>query len=401
MQSDYLSNVSVSCYSPPNLCRPSNMKPLDPNELLGKQGHTEQTVLAHISALCNNVTQKSSASALHRLRTKKPSVFSNPLLFRETLKLLNTYQFKLAAKRFVLFQLFDQVIYKNDGDSDSDELPIDLFNASLNEPIVTFHKIREWRYNHKQMMIEKKQKKHQQRLQRKKQKQKQEQKQQQKSTEPPSETQTQPPSKTESNGVAIERNDGFQEEEEHKKEAQDVSTSRLRNRAYSGDDPHNFKPLPPATNQPKFGQTDSAKKSNKYPFYNAAAANRTDRSQTHTVSAAADQANGHQLDTRFRAQTGHKKPPPRQWPPQQPNAMEMDISGSSLDNEEPRRLSAVQQLAQKFDSNFKPKPMRVPPPQNLKNRGISVGYDDDLADSPTKQVLGPNPLQPDQSNVYD
>ena len=70
IESEYLSNLSISCYSPPNLCRPSHMKPMDPNELLGKQGHTEETVLAHISALCNSVTFNSSASALHRLRTK-------------------------------------------------------------------------------------------------------------------------------------------------------------------------------------------------------------------------------------------------------------------------------------------------------------------------------------------
>ena len=45
----YLNNTSIHCYSPPSLCRPANMKPLDPNELLGKQGHTEETVLAHIN----------------------------------------------------------------------------------------------------------------------------------------------------------------------------------------------------------------------------------------------------------------------------------------------------------------------------------------------------------------
>ncbi len=93
---------------------------MDPNELLGKQGHTEETVLAHISILCSNVTQNHR----HRLRTKKPSVFSNPLLFRETLKLLNTYQFKLAAKRFILFTLLDQVIYTQNNS-------MDLFDKSL------------------------------------------------------------------------------------------------------------------------------------------------------------------------------------------------------------------------------------------------------------------------------
>eukprot|EP00488_Nonionellina_sp_1-RS-2012_P001734 TRINITY_DN2959_c0_g1_i1.p1 TRINITY_DN2959_c0_g1~~TRINITY_DN2959_c0_g1_i1.p1 ORF type:complete len:202 (+),score=45.21 TRINITY_DN2959_c0_g1_i1:190-795(+) len=67
IESPHMLNAEISCYSPPHLCRPNNMKPLDPNELLGKQGHTEETILAHISSLCNNVTQKSSASALHGL----------------------------------------------------------------------------------------------------------------------------------------------------------------------------------------------------------------------------------------------------------------------------------------------------------------------------------------------
>eukprot|EP01083_Nonionella_stella_P016720 46699_1 len=152
-QSNYLNEVSISCYSPPSLCRPANMKPLDPNELLGKQGHTEQTVLAHISGLCNNVTYASSRYQLQRLRNKKPSVFTNPLLFRESLKLLNTYQFKLPAKRFVLFTLFDKVIYDYGN-------AINLFDDSIDAPILPFNQIREWRYNYKQMEIQRKQKKH-------------------------------------------------------------------------------------------------------------------------------------------------------------------------------------------------------------------------------------------------
>jgi len=138
-------NLQISCTSPPALCRPGNMKPMDPNELLGKQGRTEETVLAHISSLCNNVTQKSSASALHRIRTKKASVFCNPLLFREALKLLNLYQFKLAAKRFVVFTLFDQVIL-------DEEDAIKLFDESLEEPLLPFEKIRKWRFEYKKQL---------------------------------------------------------------------------------------------------------------------------------------------------------------------------------------------------------------------------------------------------------
>ncbi len=40
----------------------------------------------------------------------------------------------------------------------------------------------------------------------------------------------------------------------------------------------------------------------------------------------------------------------------------------------------------------------APPKTNLKQRGISVGYDD-LADSLTKNVLGPNPLSVAQNNI--
>lgn len=144
----------ISVYSPPHLARPAgnSMKPLDPNVLLGKQGYTEQTVLAHISALCNNVTQKSSASVLHKLRSKKPSVFSNPLLFHEALKVMNTYQYKLAARRFLLFTIFDQVLL--------DESTIDIFDKDLNESVIGFLKIREWRYHHKQLMLKKRELQH-------------------------------------------------------------------------------------------------------------------------------------------------------------------------------------------------------------------------------------------------
>ena len=48
--------------------RPMNIKSMDPSELLGKPGHSEETVLAHVSALCNNLIKKSSGGALHKLR---------------------------------------------------------------------------------------------------------------------------------------------------------------------------------------------------------------------------------------------------------------------------------------------------------------------------------------------
>eukprot|EP01084_Bolivina_argentea_P098162 176439_1 len=140
----YLQNTNISCYAPPQLCRPNNMKPSDLNELLGEQGHGEEAVLAHISGLNNVVTQKLCASALHKMRAKKPSLFANTFLYREVLKLLNTYEYSLPAKRFVLFALFDKVVF------DSRHIKsIDLFDESLDEPIIEWKSIREWRYRYK------------------------------------------------------------------------------------------------------------------------------------------------------------------------------------------------------------------------------------------------------------
>ena len=148
---DIKNGNQIYCKSSPILARPANMKPLDPNELLGKPGHTEETVMAHISALCNNVTQKSSASSLHKLRTKKPSVFTNPILFRECLKIINSYQMKLAARRFILFTLFDNVYLNNIQTCNN------VFNHDLNNKILHFKQIREWRYQHKQKILKQKQ----------------------------------------------------------------------------------------------------------------------------------------------------------------------------------------------------------------------------------------------------
>ena len=127
----------ISVWSPPQLARPMNMKPMDPSELLGKPGHSEETVLAHVSALCNNVTQKSSGGALHKLRQKKPTVFTNPVLLRECSKLLIAYNFKLPARRFVLFNLFDTCLL--------DASTMDVWNESLSTPILPHKTIRHWR----------------------------------------------------------------------------------------------------------------------------------------------------------------------------------------------------------------------------------------------------------------
>ncbi|ETO30231.1 cytosolic regulator Pianissimo [Reticulomyxa filosa] len=156
-QTDYcksyaLTDFSISCYSPPSLARPMSMKPVDPNELLGERGRAEETILAHVAALCCHVTQKSSLHALLKIHSKKPSVFTNPVLYRECLKLITTYNYNLKVRRFILFQLFDGVMLDNN--------TIDVFDVDMNAPITGHRDIRQWRYDYKaKVLVKKKQEK--------------------------------------------------------------------------------------------------------------------------------------------------------------------------------------------------------------------------------------------------
>merc|ERR1719273_2076941 len=78
--------------------------------------HRAQTILGHISNLCNHVTQKSSLQALRQIRSDplyKP-LFSSTLLLFETLKLLASYKYKLPARRFILSDLFNSVKFNKD-----------------------------------------------------------------------------------------------------------------------------------------------------------------------------------------------------------------------------------------------------------------------------------------------
>jgi hypothetical protein len=66
-------------------------------------------VLGHISNLGNNVTQKQSHATLTRMRQRYPQYFQSAALMFEAAKLMASYSFHLPPRRFVWFDLFDQV----------------------------------------------------------------------------------------------------------------------------------------------------------------------------------------------------------------------------------------------------------------------------------------------------
>eukprot|EP01084_Bolivina_argentea_P107022 191386_1 len=141
-------NTSVSCYSSPTICRQANMMTINQDKMFQKPGTIEESVLACVSCMCNALTRTSSLAFLQNLLSQYPKVFDNPLLFRETVKLLQMYEFKLNDKRFVLFTLFNQVILRsNDGS-------MDLFDDSLDLPLFSFKNSTKWRYNKSQNPIQ-------------------------------------------------------------------------------------------------------------------------------------------------------------------------------------------------------------------------------------------------------
>jgi hypothetical protein len=66
-------------------------------------------VLGYVSNLSNHVTQKSSHTALVSLKQRHPDVFRSARVYLETCRLLALYTFRLPARRFVLFELFDEL----------------------------------------------------------------------------------------------------------------------------------------------------------------------------------------------------------------------------------------------------------------------------------------------------
>jgi len=113
-------NVSSS----PKLSKPAALKK-DTSDPLADTKCLEETILAHIAALACNVTQKHSCEALRKIKSKKAALFESPVLFREVCKLTNAYQFKLPARRFITFNLFDRIQWGN----------MQAFDVSMDTPI--------------------------------------------------------------------------------------------------------------------------------------------------------------------------------------------------------------------------------------------------------------------------
>ena len=73
----------------------------------------ELDVLLHISNLCNYVTQKQSLQSLRSMRSSSAfsSLFTQPPLLLDTMRMLAVYLFRLPARRFLLFDLFGGVAF--------------------------------------------------------------------------------------------------------------------------------------------------------------------------------------------------------------------------------------------------------------------------------------------------
>ena len=73
----------------------------------------ELDILLHISNLCNYVTQKPSLQSLRSMRLSSAfaHLFTSPALLLEAMRMLSCYQFRLPARRFLLFDLFGSVVF--------------------------------------------------------------------------------------------------------------------------------------------------------------------------------------------------------------------------------------------------------------------------------------------------
>lgn len=94
--------------SDPKIVQPLNMREKPPTtaELIGDPEFIEETCVAHLSALCNIVTLKSSMKALRKIKQKCAPAFKVQSLFQSTMDLMDTYNFNLGARRFMFFELF-------------------------------------------------------------------------------------------------------------------------------------------------------------------------------------------------------------------------------------------------------------------------------------------------------
>ena len=82
------------------------------SESAGDQLSTVRTILGYISNVSNKVTQTSAVNSLKELRGAHPQLFQHPLLLREVFKLLENQSYKLPARRFIMFDLFNQTDWK-------------------------------------------------------------------------------------------------------------------------------------------------------------------------------------------------------------------------------------------------------------------------------------------------
>jgi rapamycin-insensitive companion of mTOR len=78
-------------------------------------------ILGHISNLGNNVTQKASHAALQKMRQRYANYFQSGALMSQAANLLSSYTFHLPARRFVWFDLFDNVDLSESGITSFDE----------------------------------------------------------------------------------------------------------------------------------------------------------------------------------------------------------------------------------------------------------------------------------------
>jgi len=88
-----------------------------------------EEILGHLSNLCNHVTQKNSLTDLRALHEKHRDIFRSPSLFFETFKMLTSYTYRLPARRFILFDLFNHITFDANTMSIFDqhfEKPLDL-----------------------------------------------------------------------------------------------------------------------------------------------------------------------------------------------------------------------------------------------------------------------------------
>lgn len=79
----------------------------DKEDLTEKEISRDDMVLAYISGLTNNVTQKANHEKLLKLKKERPSIFKDANLLRKVLELMAAYSFRLPTRRFIVGQLFD------------------------------------------------------------------------------------------------------------------------------------------------------------------------------------------------------------------------------------------------------------------------------------------------------